>query len=164
MIENGEVENNYSNLYYLLPSITEWSEEINKYLNNFSVTPIDISQNQLNTWAETDFNPAELALFGMNKTIMSNAVFKCLKCLNDISNSNLTRNANGVFSRREVDIPVDWIGENSQSIPQQKCKTSYKHFSDVYLPNEVGFEIVKRLAFIEAINFSMILKIFYQIV
>ena len=51
IIENGEVENNYSNLYYFLPSITDRSEEINKYLNNVSVTPVDISQNQLNTWA-----------------------------------------------------------------------------------------------------------------
>ena len=82
MIENGEVENNYSNLYYFLPSITDRSEEINKYLNNVSVTRTDISQNQLNTWVETDFNPAELDLFGMNKTVMSNAVVKCLKYMN----------------------------------------------------------------------------------
>ena len=125
MIENGEVENNYSNLYYFLPSITDRLEEINKYLNNVSVTPINISQNQSNTWAETDFNPAELDLFGMNKTIMYNAVIKCLKYMNDISNSNLTRNADGVISGREIDISVDWIGENSQRIPPQKFKTFY---------------------------------------
>ena len=93
--------------FFSLPSITDRSEEINKYLNNVSVTPIDISQNQLNTWAETDFNPAELDLFGMNKAIMSNAVIKCLKYMNDISSSNLTRNADGVLSRREADTPVD---------------------------------------------------------
>ena len=94
-------------MYYFLVSITDRLEEINKYLNNVSVTPIDISQNQLNTWAETDFNPAELNLLGMNKAIMSNAVIKCLKYMNDISNSNLTRNADIVLSRREVHIPVD---------------------------------------------------------
>ena len=70
----------------------------------------------LNTWAETDFNPPELDWFGMNKTIMSNAVIKYLKYMNDISKSNLTRNADGVLSRREVDTPVDWIGENSPCI------------------------------------------------
>ena len=31
MIENGEAENDYSNIYYFLPSITDQSEEINKY-------------------------------------------------------------------------------------------------------------------------------------
>ena len=106
MIENDLVENDYSNLYYFLPSFTNRSEEINKYLNNVSITPIDDSQDQLNTWAETVFNPAELDLFGMNKTIMVNAVIKCLKYMNDISNSNLTRNADGVLSRQEVDLPV----------------------------------------------------------
>ena len=106
MIENDLVENDYSNLYYFLPSFTNRSEEINKYLNNVSITPIDDSQDQLNTSAETVFNPAELDLFGMNKTIMVNAVIKCLKYMNDISNSNLTRNADGVLSRKEVDLPV----------------------------------------------------------
>ena len=56
---------------------------------------------------------------------MSNAVIKCLKYMNDISKSNLTRNADGVLSRREVDIPVDWIGENSPCIPPQRLKTFY---------------------------------------
>ena len=45
MIENGEAENDYSIIYYFLPSIIDWSEEINKYFNNVSVTLIDISQN-----------------------------------------------------------------------------------------------------------------------
>ena len=79
----------------------------------------------MNTWAEINFNPAEFDLFGMNKTVMSYAVIKCLKYMNDISNSNLTRNADGVLSCREIDTPVDWIGENSQRIPPLKFKTSY---------------------------------------
>ena len=43
----------------------------------------------------------------------------------NISNNDSTRNADGVLSRREVDIPVDWIGENSQRFAPQKFKTSY---------------------------------------
>ena len=85
MIENEVVENDYSNLFYFLPSTTDQSEEIKKYLNNVSITPTDISQDQLNTWADTVFNPEELDLFGMNKTIMANAVIKCLKYMSDIS-------------------------------------------------------------------------------
>ena len=85
MIENEVVENDYSNLFYFLPSITDQSEEIKKYLNNVSITRTDISQDQLNTWADTVFNPEELDLFGMNKTIMANAVIKCLKYMSDIS-------------------------------------------------------------------------------
>ena len=43
---------------------------------------------------------------------MSNAVIKCLEYMN-ISNTNLTRNADGVLSGWEADIPVVWVGENS---------------------------------------------------
>ena len=164
MIENGEAENDYSIIYYFLPSIIDWSEEINKYFNNVSVTLIDISQNQLNTWADTDFNLAGLNLFEMNKTIMSNAVIKCLKYMNDVSNSNLARNTHGILSDTEVDIPIDWRDENSHRIPSQELKTSHKYFSDVYLPIEVWFETVKRLTFIDAINFSVTTETFYQLV
>ena len=45
LIENEKAENDYSNILFVLPSITDRSEEINKYLNNVSVTPIDISRN-----------------------------------------------------------------------------------------------------------------------
>ena len=94
---------------------------------------------------------------------MSNAVIKCLKYMNDISNSNLARNADGILSRTEVNIPIDWRGENSQRIPSRELKTSHKYFSDAYLPNEAWFETVKRLAFIVAINFSVATEKFYQI-
>ena len=94
MIGSGEVESDYLNIYYFLPSITDRSEEINKYLNNVSVTPIDITQDQLNTSTNSkDVNPAELDLFGVNKKITANSVIKSLNYMNDISNSNLTINA-----------------------------------------------------------------------
>ena len=34
MIESGEVEGEMSNIFFFLPSITDRSEDINKYLNN----------------------------------------------------------------------------------------------------------------------------------
>ena len=108
MIGSVEVESDYLNIYYFLPSITDQSEEINKYLNNVSVSPIDITQDQLNTSTNSrDVDPAELDLFGVNKKITANSVIKSLNYMNDISNSNLTINADGVLSRREVDVPVD---------------------------------------------------------
>ena len=32
------------NIFFFLPSIIDRSEEINKYLNNVSISPIDITQ------------------------------------------------------------------------------------------------------------------------
>ena len=48
MIERGEADAEFSNIYFFLPSGTDRSEEINKYLNNVSISPIDVSQEQLN--------------------------------------------------------------------------------------------------------------------
>ena len=46
----------------------------------------------------------------------------------------------------------------------RNLKLPINFFSDVCLPNEVWFEIVKRLDFIDAIRFSMASKKFYQTV
>ena len=47
-IESGEVEGDFSNAYFFLPATTDSSEEINQYLNNVSLAPVDITQSQLN--------------------------------------------------------------------------------------------------------------------
>ena len=52
------------------------------------------------------------------------AVAKSLKYINNISNSNIAQNA-GLLSRKEVEVPVDWIGENKKSVPPHKFKVDY---------------------------------------
>ena len=76
MIESGEVEGEFSNIFFFLPSIIDRSEEIDKYLNNVLISPIVITQQQLNGWAETSFDPSKLDMY---------AVIKCLKHMNNIS-------------------------------------------------------------------------------
>ena len=44
MIESDEIDDEKSNIYFFLPSITDRSEEINNHLNNVSISPINISQ------------------------------------------------------------------------------------------------------------------------
>ena len=79
----------------------------------------------MDTWSETKFDPSKLDLFGLEKNTMPDAIVKCLKHINDISNSNTVLNADGVLSRREVDVPVDWIGQIKERVPPQKFKVSY---------------------------------------
>ena len=62
MIESGKADSEFSNIYFFLPSITDRSAEINKYLNNAFISPIDFSQEQLNNWAGVEFNPSKLDL------------------------------------------------------------------------------------------------------
>ena len=124
MIESGVVDGDFSNIYFFLPVITDRSEEINQYLINVSFSPVNINQEQLDTWSEIEFDPSKLDLFGLEKRIVSDAVVKCLKHINNISNSNIVCNADGVLSRREVDVPVDWIGQNKQRVSPQEFKVS----------------------------------------
>ena len=125
MIESGEVKGDFSNIYFFLPVITNRSKEINQYLNNVSISPIDITQSQLNDWARTKFDPSKLNLFGLEINTMTDAVVKCLKHMNDVSNSNIIRNADDFLSRKEVEVPVDCIGENKKHVQPQKFKVSY---------------------------------------
>ena len=55
---------------------------------------------------------------------MADAVVKSLKHINNISNSNIVQNAD-LLSRKEAEVPVDWIGENKKSVPPQKFKVDY---------------------------------------
>lgn len=109
-----------------LLSITDRTEDINQYLKNVSIFPIDIKQEQLDVWAEnTPFNPAKLDLFGSGKKTMSHVVYKCLEHINNISNTNLVRNADGRLSRIKVNTPVNWVHENKARVPPQKFKIYY---------------------------------------
>ena len=125
MIESGEADGECSNIFFFLLSITGRSEDINKYLNNVSIFPVDITQSQLNGWAGTNFDLSKLDFFGLEKNTMADAVVKCLKHMNKIPNSNLVRNADGLLSRREVEVLIDRVGENKKRIPPQKFKVSY---------------------------------------
>ena len=60
---------------------------------------------------------------------MSDAVVKCLRHINDISNSNVVRNSNSnaysFLSRREVEVSVDWIGESKKRVKPNQVKVAY---------------------------------------
>ena len=64
-------------------------------------------------------------MFGHEKKTMSDTVCKCLELINNISNSNLIRNADGLVFRRKVDVPVDWVGGNKVRSTPAKFKVSY---------------------------------------
>ena len=109
-------------IFFFLPSTTDRNEEINKYLNNVSIYPIDVSQEQLNNSTGVEFNPSKLELFVSDKTLMSAAIVKCLRHINDIFNSNAARNSHGLLSKRVVEVPVDWIGESKKRVIQISLK------------------------------------------
>ena len=64
-------------------------------------------------------------LVGSGKNKMTNAVVKCLKHMNDISNSYAVKIADGLLSTKEVEVLVDCTGENKNCVPPRKFKVCY---------------------------------------
>ena len=86
MIECGETDPTSLSMYFFLPSITDRSETVNQYLNNISVSPLDIKQEQLNAWADNvAFNPQNLDYHDANSKVMKDAVVKCLEHIAAVS-------------------------------------------------------------------------------
>ena len=55
---------------------------------------------------------------------MSGAVVQCLRHINDVSNSNLVRNANAFLFQKEVEVPIDWIGDSKKRIAPSHFKVA----------------------------------------
>lgn len=94
MIKSGEIDSEFSNICFFLPSITNRSKDINKYLENVSISPIDITQKQFDDWGSCPL-----------------CLMQCLRHTNHISNSNLVRNADAFLYQKEVEVPDDLIGD-----------------------------------------------------
>ena len=52
VLESGKLESEMSYPYFFIPSVTDRSGEINQYMKNVFLTPVDIKQEQFNTWSE----------------------------------------------------------------------------------------------------------------
>ena len=84
MIESGEFNGDFSNIYFFLLAITDRSEQINHYFNDISIFLIVLSKEQLDAWSGTKFDPSKLDLFGSEKNSMSDAAVKWLKHISDV--------------------------------------------------------------------------------
>ena len=111
---------------FFLPPITDRSKDVNQYLKNGSITPLDIKQDQLNVWAQnSNFDPAKLDMYGGEKKVMADAILSCLKHVALVSNSNLVQNADGLLCRRKEDVAVYSVGGSKVRAPPEKFKLPY---------------------------------------
>ena len=96
---------------FFISSTTNRSEEINRYLGSVNLSLIDIPVNTFETKENVSFNPSKLDFACPEKEVMSRAVVKMLKKIVDMSNANLLKNADGLLSKKSVDVSVEWIGK-----------------------------------------------------
>ena len=47
---------------------------------------------------------------------MTDMMVKCFKHINDVSNSNIICNADVLLAKKEIEVPVNWVGENKKSV------------------------------------------------
>ena len=66
MIANHKLKGDLSNLFLFLSSVTGRLGNVNKYLNNVSIRPVDITKTEFKQWTESGVNlePQYLELFG----------------------------------------------------------------------------------------------------
>ena len=56
---------------------------------------------------------------------MKETVLKVLKKVVDLSNANITKNVDGLYSKRYVEEDVEWVGETGKRVPENCYKLLY---------------------------------------
>ena len=56
----GAFNTEFSNVYFFLPSITDRSEDINRYMGSINLVPIDISEDNFEVKGEISFDSSKL--------------------------------------------------------------------------------------------------------
>ena len=78
-----------SQLFFFLPSITDRKENLNQYLKNVNITPVDVDKKKLDTLCGEPFDASKL---DFESTKMRAVVISVLKEIASISNLNPKRN------------------------------------------------------------------------
>ena len=79
LFETGSLQTTFSNIFYFLPSTTDRSEEINKYLGSVNLSPADVPVSFFETKENVLFDLSKLDFASQEKEIMTGAVVKMLK-------------------------------------------------------------------------------------
>ena len=65
---------------------------------------------------------------GIEKSTATEIMVKCMEHIFKVSNANLIGNADGLLSKRSVDLPVGWIGKNKVRVQSQKLSCLINFF------------------------------------
>ena len=77
------------------------------------------------TKGNVGFHPSKLDFSSQEKEIMTGAVINMLRKIADMSNANLFKNADGLLSKRDPNVSIEWIGKNRSRLPQNRYKLSH---------------------------------------
>ena len=101
------------------------SEEINRYLGSVNLSLINVPVSSFEVKKNVVFDPSKLDFASQEKEIMTGAVVKMVKKIVHMSNANLVKNADGLLSKFDWGVSIEWIGKNKTCLPQNKYKMTY---------------------------------------
>ena len=118
-INERRVKEEFSTLFYYLPSITDRKETINLHKNNVNLTPVDCLLTFIESFASkkgTSFNPQLLnSTNPEHRNPQVEMLYGLFRQIAEYSNNNLVGNADYLLAknkRRAEDMP--WVGVNKK--------------------------------------------------
>ena len=122
-IESGALNTDSSNIYFFFPWTTNRIEDINKYMGSVNLVSIDIQEDNFEI-EERKFDLSKLDFDNSEKHKMREAVLRVLRKVEDLSNSNLVKNADGLLATRPINKNTEWVGESGR-VPENLYALSY---------------------------------------
>ena len=131
MLTNERAFQEYSKLFFFVPSTTDRKEKINQFQKNVSLHSIDCRYENFQKYSRIgvefklqDLDSSDLERRSATKEIVLNF----FKDTAQVSNSNLVQNANTLLTKGSAEINPDqeisWIGK-SRKREQEKYKFTY---------------------------------------
>ena len=131
----GALNNDFSKIYLFLPSITDRIEDVNRHMGSVNLSLIDITEGNFEVEGGVPFNPLKLDYENPDKQKMKEAVLIVLKKVVDLSNANIIKNVDGLYSKRYVEEDVEWVGETGKRVPENCYKLLYWILFLVFVAN-----------------------------
>ena len=123
--ELGTLNTDFSKVYFFFPSITDRIAKINRHIGSVNLVPIDIAEDSFKIEDGVVFDPYKLDYENSGKDAIKDSIFKVLKKMVDLSNSNLLKNADGLLTTKPMDQDVLWVGETSKRVLENQFALSY---------------------------------------
>ena len=124
------INEEFSSLFYSLPSITDQKEKINQHKENVNVNLIDCTLDYVNSFSpdiEVDFwpdllNSADAEL----RRPQVKLVYQFFRQMAETSNANIIRNTDHLLATSNKDNrDIVWVGPTKQQIDTTKFKLTY---------------------------------------
>ena len=120
--------NEYSKIFFYLPSITDRKEKINQYRDQVSLTPVDCKLEKFEDFSPSGyaFNPSHLQPSHPKYTDAKSTLYKFFENSIEVSNANLIQNVYSLMKKKNIKSDLTWgVNMTQKKIDNEKFKLGY---------------------------------------